>query len=49
MENSGKDYAPQVFLEKAATPLGVRAYNGQGKSRGLLQDPLGPPEWKTHG
>jgi len=31
-ENGGKDYAPYVFPVKAATSLGVRAYNGQRKT-----------------
>lgn len=39
---------PHVFLVKAATPSGVRAYNGQGKPRSLLEHPVGAAEWKMY-
>lgn len=37
---------PQV---KAATPLGVRAFSGQGKPHSLLEDSVGAAEWKMRG
>lgn len=39
---------PHAFLVKAATPSGVRAYNGQGKPRSLLEHPVGAAEWKMY-